>query len=99
MPKYAVTIKGTGYRVEFEETELVFFKKKTWRRADFTATRYVETDTPARAADLAIEMIKYEIIKGFRETEDAMLSLHEIHEDPAGFDQNAPGKGFTFTKP
>lgn len=98
MPKYAVTIRGDGYLIEHTERSMLVFERKVWRKGSFTATRYVETDTPARAADLVMEMIKYEIIRGFRETEDATLSLHEIKEDPEGFHKRSPGDGFEISQ-
>jgi len=96
MIKFRVHIHGKHF--------LVRVIRKRWFRPDellskpagFYTTRFVQAPNANEALDEVLKNLRDELDRDERTTGESIMELVSIGEDEDGFDQYAPGAGYTF---
>lgn len=96
MPKFAVSLHGTGCRVEVTKRRWGLLRQTTIRPAGFYTTRFVEAATSDEAAARAIAVVQEELKDLNHSDSPASITAEGVREDEEGFFRYAPGSGFTW---
>ena len=97
MRNYSVMLQGNGCRVKIGEWES-HPDLSTVEPVGFFTTRFVRALSPQEAAGHAREMVDAELrpLLLNQSSEPVDITVVEVREDPDGFEQYAPGWGFTW---
>ena len=95
MPKYKVVAHGTNFRIEYRESGLLRSRLR-WKETGFYATRFVEESDDDAARTSALALLTEELSQRKMYTDSSSIEIVKVIEDTSGFDQYAPGGGFTF---
>jgi len=103
VPQYKVLLAGKNCHLRVAERRWGIFRRFVVQPHGFFTTRWVETDSPDQARDAATELLVEEFDRGQREgwfanppDQPWYSAVREIWEDPEGFAQHAPGRGYTW---
>ena len=96
MSKYAVSLHGTGCRIEVTERRFGLLSRTVLRPAGFYTTRFVEAATREEAAAAAVGLVLDEVKELNRSGTPPAVTAEEVREDPEGYARHAPGSGFTW---
>ncbi len=94
MQKFAVRLNGEGFRAE-----IAGHSDKRRPATGFFTTRFVEAVSEDDAVSRAIRLVEEELATRpeCRRLPGSTITPVEVREDPADFDQYAPGRGFTWS--
>jgi hypothetical protein len=95
MPKFAVLLHGRGCRIEVDQGRWVRRKPKI-QTMGFYTTRFVDCSSAEEAVSKTTEMVREELRNSSIDPPE--ISVESVLEDEAGYDQFAPGGGFTWYK-
>ncbi len=96
MAKFKVSVHGKNYRIGEIRKRYFFRKEYVWRSVGFYTTRFIEAETANEAIEIVFALLRTELYNDGRQTDNSELELQEIQEDENGFDEYAPGGGYTF---
>ena len=91
MPKYVVRVEGVECRIRIQRED-----GTVSTTSGFFTTRFVDAVEPRKAQRLAFALIWKELTGLDGELDTCRLSVDAIRENPAAFDEYAPGSGFTW---
>jgi hypothetical protein len=96
MPKYTVSLHGTGCRIEVTERRFGLIRHTVLRPAGFYTTRFVEAATPEEAEAAAVTTVLDEVKGIDRSGSTPTVIAEEVREDAEGYARHAPGSGFSW---
>lgn len=95
MAKYKVVFRGEKFRARYEQ-KVLFRTRVYWKETGFYATRFVEAPDEDAAVASTLTIITEELSDMKMYADSSSIEAVKVVEDAAGYDQYAPGGGFTF---
>jgi hypothetical protein len=96
MPKFAVTVHGTGCWLGSEERREGKWRRTAPRSMGFYTLRFVECGTHEEAADRAVAMVREDVKDFHRPDHSWSITVEEVREDAETFAKYAPALGFSW---
>lgn len=96
MPKYKVSLRGTGCWLHTGRSFRGLGRRQPPRRVGFYTTRFIEADSPEEAGRRAVESVTQEVSAYHLPDRPWSVTVEDVHEDEAGFEMHAPGAGFSW---
>jgi hypothetical protein len=96
MIKFRVSVHGRNYQIGIMKRVRFVRKELSTNSVGFFTTRFVEAESATEAIEIVFSALTTDLEQEGRTTHDSVLDLEGICEDDAGFDEYAPGNGYTF---
>ena len=96
MTKFRVPVHGRNYQILRMRKNGFLGREYSSVSVGFYTTRFIEAESANDALELVFALLKAELEADTRITKESIMELDEICEDESGYDNYAPGAGYTF---